>query len=483
MSKLLQLREKSQKTLKNRFLFLAFLFVISQPLFAGPTLHSNDIMVVGYNTDLDDQFAFIALADIPGNSIIFITDEGWDDNDFTFDDAEEAFQWTVAAGGITAGTIIRFTNESTTTLELKNSAHGTLLRVNGDSDMSFSAGDQLFIYQTANDSYDGTIQRLDASDAAEAGMIYAFNGDNSAPSTYGWLDAGSSHLSTSSQAPDNMTVVTTSGGDGNAFGLLTQLALKEVSANEYDNYRYDGPTTAATQTEWITRLHTTANWLADDVDTLGIYSGVLASDFSVTPVPVELTSFDAQLNENSVELNWETATEVNNYGFEIERQYRESELTSDWVNIGFVQGNGTTNSVHAYSFTDNGLLNAEELSYRLKQIDIDGASEYSKVATVQLTGITGVNDESVPVEFALLQNYPNPFNPTTIIKYQVASSQNVSLKIYNMLGQEVANLVNKIQNPGSYEIPFDASELTSGTYFYRLQAGNFVSVKKMVLIK
>lgn len=260
----------------------------------GPTLQSADLVVIARNTDLDDQFALVALANIPGNSVIFLTDEGWDDSDFTFDGAEDVFKWTVHANGISAGTIIRFTNASTTTLEILNSQHGTVVSVNGSSDMNLSAGDQLFIYQTANDTYSGTIQRKTAAGGVEAGMIYAFNGDNSSPSTYGWLVAGNAHTSAASQAPDNMTVVSTSDGSGNAatgnaFGMLTQASLKQAHngtqlntpgpADEYDNYKYDGPTTQANKTTWLTRFHTTANWIAHDADTLSISN---ISDLSIT---------------------------------------------------------------------------------------------------------------------------------------------------------------------------------------------------------
>ncbi|WP_028582757.1 cadherin-like domain-containing protein [Desulfogranum japonicum] len=268
--------------------FILFFLLLPVSLLAGPTINSDDLVLVARNTDLDDQFALVALADIPGNSIIFITDEGWDDSDFTFDGAEDCFKWTVHSNGISAGSIIRFTNESTTTLELEDSNHGTLTLVNGSSDMNVSAGDQLFLYQTADDTYTGTIQRLDGSGGVEAGMIYAFNGDNSSPSTYGWLDPGNVHTSAASQVPDNMTVLSTCDGSGNANvananGMLTQCTLKDSVANEYDNYRYDGPTTAAIKSDWLIRLHTTANWLCDDIDTLSINSGTLVSDWTVSP--------------------------------------------------------------------------------------------------------------------------------------------------------------------------------------------------------
>ncbi|MFH1194377.1 MAG: T9SS type A sorting domain-containing protein [bacterium] len=118
--------------------------------------------------------------------------------------------------------------------------------------------------------------------------------------------------------------------------------------------------------------------------------------------------------------------------------------------------------------------------YRLKQIDMNGQYSYSDVIEVSA--------ESIPGRFALEQNYPNPFNPTTVIKYQIPSSQVVTLKIYDILGNEVATLVHETKAPGNYEVKFDArsyggSKLSSGVYFYQLRAGSFVSSKKFVLMK
>ncbi len=134
-----------------------------------------------------------------------------------------------------------------------------------------------------------------------------------------------------------------------------------------------------------------------------------------SPLPVELISFDGFNTNEGVLLEWQTATEVNNYGFDVER--RSSSLI-EWDKIGFVQGHGTTNSPKNYEFTDSELLNSESVDYRLKQIDNDGKFTYSKVITVDLSTITNLKDEVV-YAFALEQNYPNPFNPTTTIKFTV----------------------------------------------------------------
>ncbi len=187
-------------------------------------------------------------------------------------------------------------------------------------------------------------------------------------------------------------------------------------------------------------------------------------------VPVELTSFIASVSGNNAILNWSTATETNNSGFEVERKSE----TSSWTKVGFVPGFGTTTDSKQYSFADNNLT-VGIYSYRLKQIDFDGTFEYSKVVEVDITA---------PSVFDLAQNYPNPFNPNTVIEYSVASPVNVTLTIYSVLGEQVAVLVNnQFTEAGKYTVQFNASNLASGTYIYRLQAGNFVSTKKMLLMK
>jgi len=205
------------------------------------------------------------------------------------------------------------------------------------------------------------------------------------------------------------------------------------------------------------------------------------------PLPVELTSFSASVSGSTVKLNWQTATEVNNYGFEIQR-LKDSKIEGlkDWEKVGFVAGNGNSNSEKSYSFTDDLTLNLNhtlKAQYRLKQIDNDGQFDYSKVIEVTI---------NKPDEFTLEQNYPNPFNPITKIRYGVPSNvkgemSKVTLKIYDILGNEVATLVNEAQESGNYEVNFSLTDgtfaLPSGVYFYRLQAGDYVNSKKMIILK
>ncbi|RJP72250.1 MAG: T9SS C-terminal target domain-containing protein [Ignavibacteriales bacterium] len=200
-------------------------------------------------------------------------------------------------------------------------------------------------------------------------------------------------------------------------------------------------------------------------------------------LPVELSSFTSVIKGNDVVLKWSTATEVNNYGFEIERSPSptpslwEGALTplwGDWGAIGFVNGNGNSNSIKEYSFTDNTLTASGKYFYRLKQIDTDGKFEYSNAIKVNFTGENGFN---------LAQNYPNPFNPVTVINYQLPANSYVTLKVFDLLGKEVTTLVNGNMDAGNHNVNFNASSLSAGTYFYKLKAGDYTSVKKLMVVK
>ena len=182
------------------------------------------------------------------------------------------------------------------------------------------------------------------------------------------------------------------------------------------------------------------------------------------PTPVELTSFTTSKSGNSVILNWETATEVNNYGFDVE----SSNDNNNWTSIGFVDGHGNSNSPQSYSFvaTDGAKY------YRLKQVDTDGGFEYSNVVEVEGN-----------LSYKLSQNHPNPFNPSTKINFSIPEAAKVSITIFNALGQEVAELANREFAKGNHSVDFNATNLTSGIYFYRMNSANFSKTMKMMLIK
>ncbi len=193
------------------------------------------------------------------------------------------------------------------------------------------------------------------------------------------------------------------------------------------------------------------------------------ASFAFTVTPVEFTSFNASVNNGSVAINWATATETNNKGFEIQRKSENG----NYAKIGFINGAGTSAQPHTYSYVDS-KLTAGKYIYRLKQVDLNGTYDYSKEVNVTV---------NVPLAFGLDQNYPNPFNPTTEINYTIAKDGYVSLTIFNTLGQEVTKLVDGVVTAGKHMVSFNASKLASGVYYYRLQQNSKVSVKKMMLLK
>ena len=200
----------------------------------------------------------------------------------------------------------------------------------------------------------------------------------------------------------------------------------------------------------------------------------VAATWNISIVPVELTSFTASASGRDVELKWQTATETNNSGFSVERKIANSEFSE----VAFVPGHGTISEPQSYSFSDNG-LNTGKYTYRLKQIDFDGTFSYSDQVEV---------DVVAPAEYSLDQNYPNPFNPSTRISFSLAVDSKVSLKIFDILGQEVASLVNQDLTAGVHNYDFNAAGINSGVYFYRIEAtgqngAKFVDSKKMILVK
>lgn len=196
---------------------------------------------------------------------------------------------------------------------------------------------------------------------------------------------------------------------------------------------------------------------------------------SDAPLPVELLSFSASVSNNSVLLEWRTVSERNNYGFVIEKASSSTTPIQGWEKIGFVAGYGTSTAVREYSFEDQ-YLPSGKYQYRLKQLDNGGSFSYSSVVEVNL---------AVPIKFNLEQNYPNPFNPSTSISYQIPNACFVTLKVYNSIGAEVSELVNEYQQAGSYIVKFSTGnlQLSNGAYLYELRAGDFVTARKMLMIK
>jgi hypothetical protein len=259
----------------------------------------------------------------------------------------------------------------------------------------------------------------------------------------------------------------------------------------------------ATTTDWPTSFGTASYGGASDLwGTSWTYADINASNFGVAlsaynqsgvssrtayvdymqisvtytvvgPLPIQMASFAANVvRDNQVEVAWRTASETNNYGFEI---YRKRGDAGEWAKTGFVQGHGTTLAPQSYSYVDAG-LSFGKYYYQIKQIDLDGKSETFSPMEVTVG--------AVAEKLTLAQNYPNPFNPSTVIEFVVPMSGHATMKVYNVLGQEVATLFDRNAEAGRINSTrFDASNLPSGLYFYTLKSAGTSETKRMLLTK
>jgi len=262
--------------------------------------------------------------------------------------------------------------------------------------------------------------------------------------------------------PDSLDIrISTS--DTSASSFTTVLAAYDVNTfpnPDFGEYKID-LSGFTNQNIYIAFRHFDINGNGMYLDDISVSGGV---------VPVELSGFTALVSENDVTLTWTTATEINNSGFYIER--REGE--ESWNNIGFVEGLGTNTEIQSYTFIDKDLTSGI-YSYRIRQVDFDGNFEYYELDQEIVI--------EVPNAYTLSQNYPNPFNPTTNINYQIKEKGFVSLKVFDMLGREVAILLNETQDEGQYSVVFNAGNLPSGVYVYSLRVNDFIHNQKMTLLK
>ena len=349
--------------------------------------------------------------------------------------------------------------------------------------------------QTINGTYSVKIQvKLDTeADMGTSTLQFTYNenglsfpafpdstaGDYSYHNFQGFIPGGipftnySSNVSRPILGTVSINIVLSIGADGQTISTnwmdVASISFTILDVNESSNLQWIGETT----TIFDDQNNPFTNGALNNLD---------------SPLPVELTSFTSKYLDDKVQLNWKTKTEVNNYGFNIERRINDGE----WNTIGFVEGHGNSNSPKEYNYADRDLFaGSSNFQYRLKQIDTDGQFEYSDVVEVEV----------VPTQFELSQNYPNPFNPGTVINYQLPVSSNVILKVYDILGNEVATLVDEYKSAGKYKVTFSVGtsrdlSLTSGVYIYQLriidpeinspngQAGEeMIQTKKMMLLK
>jgi hypothetical protein len=257
--------------------------------------------------------------------------------------------------------------------------------------------------------------------------------------------------------------------DETVYTLPSQAIWYEVSlyyqtaSREYITFLRDNNTTDT----YGTRLYSA--WVATGKSAPVLMRRVV----NETPLPVQLASFNGNVvNGNDVLLEWKTLSETNNYGFFVQQRVRGGGAFTDLPN-GFVSGHGTTLEAQYYSWT-HVRVGSGSYEYRLRQVDLDRTQHFSDPIAIVV---------GAPTSFKLEQNFPNPFNPTTVIRYQLPVAGHVTLKIYNVLGQEIAMLVDGFQEAGFQAVRFDAGNLSSGIYFYRIQAGQFIQQRKMLFVR
>ncbi len=252
-------------------------------------------------------------------------------------------------------------------------------------------------------------------------------------------------------------------------------ALKEGNAYYFQDFGSGRNRWGDYSGAWIDPADSLSFWICSEyveaLNTWGTWVGGIIYD---SEIPVELTSFDASVEGNNVALKWISATEINNFGYEL---LRNEKASPSWNSLAFVHGKGTTTEQQTYNFTDT-KVECGNYVYRLVQIDFDGSRNI--IAEIPVNIFPEIKD------FALSQNYPNPFNPSTHIEYEIPSGLNsvhVKLAVFDILGNEVAVLVNEDKAPGSYDIEFSSKKLSSGTYIYKLTAGNYSSTRKMLVLR
>jgi hypothetical protein len=270
-------------------------------------------------------------------------------------------------------------------------------------------------------------------------------------------------------------------GELNSVDTLTQVLFGELTHTSPNpflndtvswNFLYTAPDSLFADTIYSVANSVNLDGIPNNLDQWNFGNNFVVHIID-NPVPVELSNFIVTANLNDVQISWTTLTETNNSGFAIERKTE----SSDWIQVTFIPGVGTSTEIHSYTYNDS-KLQYGSYSYRLKQIDYDGSVFYSDVINI---------DVNVPGEFVLEQNYPNPFNPTTNIGFRISNEGFVSLIIYDVLGNEVAILVNEEKQPGTYQVEFSPEASiqnpASSIYLYQLRAGSFVETKKMLLLK
>ena len=394
------------------------------------------------------------------------------------------FQWQYSIDGSTFndfGSQISYTGTETNGLsqtQISLSSHPDLQNVTNSTIITI----RLLCWGATGSTGSFAIGRLSGNDLAITGTVLSEE-----PTTQ------ATNVTLSVASTTSMTVDWTNGNGTNKIVFMKQASSGSASPVDGDTYTANSIFGSGSNVDGWYCVYNGTGTLDGSVTVTGLTDGLQyiamvceyngsgtstnynTSTSATNPtsgvLPVELTLFTSSTSANSVQLNWSTAIELNNSGFDIERKKTESR---DWQMIGFVQGHGTTNTPQSYSYSDR-YLSTGKYNYRLKQIDFNGNYQYYYLG----------NDVSigVPNKFKLSQNFPNPFNPVTKISYELPGDSKVNIRVFDMLGREVETLVDEFKTAGYHSIDFDGSALSSGMYFYRIKTDEFEAIKKMLFIK
>jgi len=247
----------------------------------------------------------------------------------------------------------------------------------------------------------------------------------------------------------------------------TQLAFLTVVTGIRGSYPLGSGSIMVTNGSGVHEIDRTTGALIRTIHASTNCQYVELADYSI--IPVELTSFTANVSDRNIVLNWSTATEINNRGFEVQRSYNKS----NFENVAFITGAGTSAEKHNYSYSDQPDFNGT-VYYRLKQVDYDGSYEYSAIVEADL---------SIPIKFSVEQNFPNPFNPVTNVKFSIPTDELVKLEIFNAIGETVKTIEQGMLKAGNHSVSINAAGMNSGVYYYKISAGNYSAVRKMIVMK
>ena len=409
----------------------------------------------------------------------------------TYDDDDATHALTIVGGDLTVGTTLTLTNgnintaANTLTVGTSVTTLGSVVRTNGrvvgnlKRWIAVTSTTVLFPIGTATNYRPANITYT-AAPSAGGTLLGFFTASNPGTNGLPLNDGGTSIINAGGDGFWTLTA-----GDGLTGGTYTLNLTADAFGNVSD----------FTTLRILKRVDAVSAWTLDGTHVTGTgtnatpvvnRSGMSGfSQFGIggasdNPLPIQLAYLNAILNNNGlVNVRWGTVSEINNYGFEVQKS---QSITENFATIpnSFVAGHGTTNEPQQYAFVDN-TTQSGSWYYRLKQIDLDGTVNYTEPVHVDV--LTGV-PEPAPREFALKQNYPNPFNPETIVKFSVENTARATLEVYNVLGQKVATLFDGIAEAGQYyKIRLNGTSLASGMYIYRLQSGTRTDVKKMILMK